>query len=218
MKYKAVIFDLDGTLMDSLTDLAIAGNYSLEKCGMPVHSHDKYKYFVGNGIAVLLERIVPQNLSEHEKKVAVEKITPHFMEHYNAHKSDHTGPYAGIIDLLKGLKNKDIPTAVATNKDKDIAVLLIEKEFGDLIHFTNGVNDEFKPKPDSSMIVDLIEKLGKDKSEILYIGDTNVDMQTAKNAGLAACGVLWGFRSKEELMAFSPAHIVSNPQEILELF
>lgn len=214
MKYKAAIFDLDGTLMNSLTDLAISGNYALKQLGLPTHEIDDYKYFVGNGIAVLLERIVPQPFDKH----IIEKITPIFMEHYNKHKSDNTAPYEGIVDLLKGLREKGIPTAVATNKDNDIAAALIKKEFGDLINFTNGVNDRFKPKPDSSMIENLILKLGKSKNDILYIGDTNVDMQTAKNAGLSACGVLWGFRKREELERFNPSHIVSKPSEILELF
>lgn len=214
MKYKAIIFDLDGTLMDSLTDLANSGNYSLEKLGLPTHSHDEYKYFVGNGNAVLLQRIVPQ---PYEQSV-LDEITPIFMEHYDAHKSDNTAPYDGIMDLLEGLKRKNIPIAVATNKNKAFATELIKAEFGDLIDFTNGVNENFKPKPDSSMIDDLVRKIGINRSEILYVGDTNVDMQTANNASLPACAVLWGFRTKEELEQFKPAHIVSKPEEILELF
>lgn len=214
MKYKAVIFDLDGTLMDSLTDLAISGNYALEKLGLPTHSQDKYKYFVGNGNAVLLQRIVPQPFEQS----VLDKITPIFMAHYDAHKSDNTTPYEGIMELLEGLKSKNILTAVATNKNKNFAVELIRKEFGNLIDFTNGVNEKFKPKPDASMIDDLVNQMGLNRSEILYVGDTNVDMQTAKNANLSACAVLWGFRTKAELLQFNPNHIVSKPKEILELF
>lgn len=213
-KYKAVIFDLDGTLMDTITDLANAGNYALSAFGMPAHTVDEYKYFVGNGIPKLIERMLPQPASAAD----IEKISPVFGEYYSEHKEDNTKPYDGISELLEGLSAKKIPVGIATNKLHPLAQELVANRFGGLVQFVSGDREGLSPKPAPDLVLDVLEKIGSAKDETLFVGDSSVDMRTGLNSGLDVCGVTWGFRKRDELEAFKPAHIVDKPSEILKLF
>ena len=211
--YKYVIFDLDGTLLNTLEDLADAGNYALSAEGFPVHETESYKYFVGNGIPVLIKRICPKEADE----LTLKKVHDRFSEYYGAHCLDKTKPYDGISKMLCVLKEHGVKTGVVTNKDHAFSVKLIEDFFGDKISIVRGREDGFPKKPDPYSVNNVIERLVANKKDVIYVGDSNVDMETAINAGVASCGVLWGFRTEKELIESGAVHIAGRPEELLEI-
>lgn len=211
--YKYVIFDLDGTLLNTLEDLADAGNYALNAVGLPTHETEKYKYFVGNGIPVLIKRICPSDSDERTR----ERVHKYFSEYYEAHCLDKTKPYNGITDMLSELKKAGVGTGVATNKDHSFSVKLIKDFFGDSIEVVCGRKDGFPKKPDPYSVNCIIEKFGADRKDVLYVGDSNVDMETAANAGLDSCGVLWGFRAEEELLSSGAKYIAASSNELINI-
>lgn len=208
--YDPIIFDLDGTLLDTLGDLAAAGNHALREMGFPVHETEKYRYFVGNGIPKLIERICPPR-SDAE---TLGKTHTLFSEYYELHKSDLTRPYDGMTELLAELKERGITAVCNTNKDHMFAEELLRSFYGGSLAEIVGAGQGFETKPDPKAAIYLAEKYKKTDCRPLYVGDSGVDMLTAKNAGIDACGVLWGFRERAELEAFDPAHIVSNIDEL----
>ena len=209
--YKYVIFDLDGTLLNTLDDLANAGNYALEKMGFPVHETEKYKYFVGNGIPKLIERILPQNVTDEIKQQTYEI----FCSYYQIHMNDFTAPYDGVISMLEQLKQGGKRIAVVTNKADVFAKEIVEKYFGELVDAVYGSVEGFPKKPDPYWVNKAVQDFGADKNEVFYVGDSGVDMQTAVNAGVTPCGVLWGFRQKEELVQNGAAVICGDCSEII---
>lgn len=211
--YKCVIFDLDGTLLDTLDDLAAAGNYTLKQLGFLNHEVEKYKYFVGNGIPKLIERILPDG-SGRELCNKAHKI---FSEYYSSHSMDKTKPYDGICDMLDKLSAEGIKTGVATNKDHAFSERLIQTFFGDTIQAVCGRKDGIPKKPDPFSVNYIIKQLSADKAETLYVGDSNVDIVTAANAGLSSCGVLWGFRTEKELRESGARFIAANPDELYQI-
>lgn len=211
--YKFVIFDLDGTLLNTLEDLGNAGNFALFEQGFPTHEIEKYKYFVGNGIPKLIERILP----EEKREEYFEKTYRLFCDYYDAHKRDYTRPYEGIPELLKKLSASGIRTAVVTNKDDEFAKKLISDIFGSLIERTYGSIEGIPKKPDPYLVNVAISDFGANKSDVLYVGDSGVDMETAINAGLDSCGVLWGFRDRDELIGFGAKNVVTDPLELLNI-
>ena len=210
---KAVIFDLDGTLLNTIDDLANSVNFMLEQLGFPTFSVDEYKYKVGNGMRKLIERALPENNKTQEQ---IEKSLEIFMEHYNEHKNDNTAPYEDIIPLLKELKRKGIKLAVATNKAHIAAKPLIENTFSGLFDEIAGQKENVPTKPNPQIVFELLENLSVTPDECLFVGDSGVDMQTAKNANITAIGVLWGFRKKEELLQDGADEIISSPLELLK--
>ena len=208
--YKLVIFDLDGTLLDTLGDLAAAGNHALESMGLPTHDIECYKKFVGNGIPKLIERMLPENSSDEDRQRAHDI----FSEYYEKHKSDRTVPYCGIAELLKEMREHGITAACCTNKDHRFAAELLEQFFGNNISETIGAGRGFPKKPDPAAVKYLAEKYSNKGQTPLYVGDSGVDMQTAANAGFDCCGVLWGFRGREELEKFSPEYIAESVLEL----
>lgn len=208
--YDPIIFDLDGTLLDTLGDLAAAGNHALREMGFPVHETEKYRYFVGNGIPKLIERICPP----HSDAETLKKTHALFSEYYELHKSDLTRPYDGMTELLAEIKERGITAVCNTNKDRVFAEELLRSFYGDSLAEIVGAGQGFETKPDPKAALYLVEKYKKTNYRPLYVGDSGVDMQTAKNAGLDACGVLWGFRERAELEALKPAYIVSNIGEL----
>lgn len=212
---KLVIFDLDGTLLNTIADLAASTNYALEKLGYPTHGVEKYPFMVGNGINKLFERALPEGEKCEENVLRMRKV---FIEHYDIHNADRSTPYEGIEKLLKDLQEKGVKVAVASNKyiaatRKLIAHYFPEIEFVEVLGQREGV----KVKPDPTIVYDILKKAETEKSETLYVGDSGVDMMTAKNSGVEACGVTWGFRPVEELKEYQPENIVDMPGEILEL-
>ncbi|MBP1673512.1 MAG: phosphoglycolate phosphatase [Bacteroidetes bacterium] len=211
---KLIIFDLDGTLLDTLQDLADCTNFILRKYGFPEHPLDSYKYFVGNGIPVLIHKAVPEGTS----KEVEESVLADFLPYYDLHKADLTAPYQGIVDLLEQLHQQQILIAVASNKIHDAMAPLMKYYFPSIPFLaTLGNRVGVPPKPNPAIVEEIIGLSGFNKDEILYVGDTKVDMDTAQNAGLRAVGVLWGFRDREELEGASAEYIIQNPGELLDL-
>lgn len=214
---KLAIFDLDGTLLNTLNDLADSCNYILEKNHLPIHALDSYKNFVGNGMTQLIERALPSELKSDLE--VIEKIKDEFIEYYTKHSSIKTTPYEGVIEMLKSLSSINIKLAVASNKFMEGAQALVNKYFSE-IKFSSvfGQRTNVPMKPNPQIVYDIMNELGlTNKEEIIYVGDTGTDMQTAVNAGITSIGVLWGFRSEEELKKYGAEYTVKRPEEILRL-
>lgn len=211
---KLVIFDLDGTLLNSLQDLAASTNYALRRHGYPTHELPAYRYFVGNGINKLLERALPESERTEENML---KIREDFVAYYAEHKADFTAPYDGICELLRELKRREMLLAVASNKYHSATVALIPEYFGEgLFDFVYGQRDGVPIKPDPTIVFDIMKEAGVTQDEVLYVGDSGVDMQTAVNSGVASVGVTWGFRDREELLKNGASCIADQPWEIVK--
>ncbi|MFT0328431.1 HAD family hydrolase [Bacteroides thetaiotaomicron] len=212
---KLVIFDLDGTLLNTIADLAHSTNYALNKLGYPTHEIEKYNFMVGNGIDKLFERALPEGEKSKENVLRVRK---EFVPYYDIHNADDSRPYPGIPELLSYLQDAGIQITVASNKYQAATQKLIDHYFPE-IHFTAvfGQREGIKVKPDPTVVFDILEVAKVTKEEVLYVGDSGVDMQTAANAGVTACGVTWGFRPRAELEEFSPQYIVDTAEEIKRL-
>ena len=213
---KLAIFDLDGTLLYTIADLAHSTNYALNKLGYPTHEIEKYNFMVGNGINKLFERALPEGEKTEENVLRVRK---EFIPYYDIHNADDSRPYPGVPELLTDLQSAAIQIAVASNKYQAATEKLIAHYFPN-IHFTAvfGQREGISVKPDPTVVFDILKLANVEKDEVLYIGDSGVDMQTAANAGVTACGVIWGFRPKSELEEFKPAYIVDTTEKILSLF
>ena len=212
---KLVIFDLDGTLLNTIADLAHSTNYALNKLGYPTHEIEKYNFMVGNGIDKLFERALPEGEKSKENVLRVRK---EFVPYYDIHNADDSRPYPGIPELLSYLQDAGIQITVASNKYQAATQKLIDHYFPE-IHFIAvfGQREGVKVKPDPTVVFDILEIAKVTKEEVLYVGDSGVDMQTAANAGVTACGVTWGFRPRAELEEFSPQYIVDTAEEIKRL-
>lgn len=212
---KLVIFDLDGTLLNTIADLAHSTNYALNKLGYPTHEIEKYNFMVGNGIDKLFERALPEGEKSKENVLRVRK---EFVPYYDIHNADDSRPYPGIPELLSYLQDAGIQITVASNKYQAATQKLIDHYFPE-IHFTAvfGQREGIKVKPDPTVVFDILEVAKVTKEEVLYVGDSGVDMQTAANAGVTVCGVTWGFRQRAELEEFSPQYIVDTAEEIKRL-
>jgi phosphoglycolate phosphatase len=213
MKKQLVIFDLDGTLLDTVADLANATNQALERCGYPTHPTQAYYKFVGNGINKLFARALPAECSTEEN---VQRIRSLFIPYYNEHNADCSCPYSGIIDLLHALQEGGVQLAVASNKYHE-ATLKLVCHFFPRVTFAAiyGQREEVPIKPAPDIVFDILRDTGVSKEDALYVGDSGVDMQTALNAGVESVGVAWGFRSVEELQENGAVHIVHQAEEIL---
>lgn len=212
---KAVIFDLDGTLLDTLEDLANACNYALRSCGYKEHDVKEYVRFVGSGRYVLIQRILPE--VDRENKEVINKVLALFDQYYGEHMIDTTKPYDGIIDMIDELKKNDIRLAVVSNKPDEFAGEVVKKYFGDKFEITYGQRVNHAVKPDPRTIYEVIDYLKVSKKECVYVGDSDVDMITAKNANVKSIGVAWGFRGKDELINAGANYIIGDPSELLEL-
>lgn len=213
MKYKAVIFDMDGTILNTLEDLKNATNYSLRQFGMPERSLEEVRMFVGNGIRKLVERAVPSSTSE--EKIA--QVFDVFLEYYEIHSADNTSPYPGILELVEKLKKSGIKTAISTNKADVPAQELGREYFNGIFDLIVGQQDGLKVKPAPDSVNKILSILDIQKKDAIYIGDSDVDVQTAKNSGLDFIGVSWGFRGREFLEKNGAKNIVDNANEILDL-
>ncbi len=210
--YEAIIFDLDGTLLDTLGDLHASVNAALSACGLPLRKKEEVRAFVGNGIAKLMERAT----GEVSPAVGARALAA-FKEHYALHCEDTTKPYEGIMELLAACKARGIQTAVVSNKADFAVQKLVKSYFGELIAVAAGENEEAgvrkKPAPDS--LLTAMEKLGVKREKVVYVGDAEVDIQTAENAGVDCISVSWGFKDKDFLLANGAKRIVDTPQEVL---
>ena len=213
MKYKAVIFDLDGTLTDTLEDLFLSVNYALRHCGLPERELAEVRRFVGNGVRKLIERAVPEDT---ELRV-VEKCFEAFQTHYIIHCQDHTRLYPGIASLLTALHAKGYRMAVVSNKIQEGVDELARTFFNGVIDVAIGEKTGFLRKPAPDMVLAALARLGVEASEAVYVGDSDVDIQTAANAGLPCISVLWGFRSRDFLVAHGATVFAESPQEVLNM-
>ncbi|MBR2488845.1 MAG: HAD family hydrolase [Clostridia bacterium] len=212
---KAVLFDLDGTLVNSLCDLATSCNFALESFGFPTHETEKYKYFVGNGMPSLIERILPEDKRDSDTH---KKVFDVFYNHYSQHFADKTAPYEGICELLCGLKQKGLKIGIISNKKHEMTLEVVNKLFDvsvfDVIY---GKMEGYPVKPDVKLTFKLMEELGVKPDECVLAGDSGMDMAASVNAGCKGIGVLWGFRGKEELLENGADYIVEKPCEILKI-
>ena len=209
-----VIFDLDGTLINTIADLADSVNHALQSLGYPAQPYEKFPYFVGNGIYKLIERALPpENRDEH----TIRSVKERFMEHYMIHNTDKSTVYNGINELLQTLARKGIALAVASNKVNDATVAMIHHFFPD-IPFASviGQRDGVPTKPNPAIVYDILSETGIGKEDVLYVGDSGVDMQTAHNAGLTAVGVTWGLRPRSELEQNNADIIIDTPKELIK--
>ena len=211
---KLVIFDLDGTLLDTIADLAGATNYALAQLGYPTHDTDAIRTFVGNGINKLLERALPANEQTEEN---VMRMRSYFVPYYDTHNADLSSPYPGIEALLQSLQDNGIEIAVASNKYQEATTKLV-KHYFPTIRFAEvlGQRENIPVKPHPTIVFDILNKTGIDKKDVLYVGDSGVDMQTAQNAEVDAIGVTWGFRSRTELETFHPLGIIDKAEELMD--
>lgn len=208
-----VIFDLDGTLLNTIADLAGAANHALRVNGYPQHSLSAYPMFVGNGITRLIERALPEECRTDE---VIERVRADFMPYYDAHCADLTEPYPGIHHLLRALTERNVKVAVASNKYQQAVEQLVRKYFPDIPWAAiEGAKEGVPSKPDPSIVFEILSKVPTRKSKVLYVGDSGIDMVTARRACVDSCGVTWGFRSVRELKEAYADSIVTDPAEVL---
>lgn len=214
---KLVVFDFDGTLINSVADLAVAVNYAMEQQGFATHPEDRIKGFIGSGVINLMQRALPAKLKNNAE--AIGRSRELFINYYDAHNKVLTAPYPGIVELLDKLAELDVKVAIASNKYHDAIVNLAAYYFPDYtFSAVLGHRDGQPVKPAADIVFEVMELSGvSDKAEVLYVGDSGVDMQTAINAEVDACGVTWGFRPKAELEEFSPKDIVDSALDILKI-
>ena len=214
MTYNTYIFDLDGTLLDTLSDLANSVNYALSQHGMPTHSIDDVRRFVGNGVRVLMERAVPNGAAN----PALDATFATFRQHYMQHSLDTTRPYDGITELIRELKARGCQLAVVSNKMMAATQELVHHFFPEIEvaigeHEAAGIRK--KPAPDT--VFEALRQLGVGKEGAVYVGDSDVDLATARNSGLPCISVLWGFRDKPFLQEHGATTFVETPRQILEI-
>lgn len=215
MNTELVIFDLDGTLLDTIGDLAAACNVVLERRGLPQHTYAEYCHFVGNGIMRLVERALPEELRTPEY---VADVRADFIEYYTAHIDILTKPYAGIAELVAELTRRGVRMAVASNKFQAGTEKLIRRYFpAEAFDVVFGQRPGVPLKPDPAVVGEILALTGTVPERVLYVGDSGVDMETAAAAGVRSAGVTWGFRDRAELDSAGARHIVDRPAELLEL-
>lgn len=215
MKYKAIIFDLDGTLLNTIEDIADSFNAVLETLNYQTYDYEAYKYFVGKGIDNLIEQILIAGKLDHAE---FDNLKAGYMKEYALRQRNKTRPYPGIMDLFSDLKQIDFSVNVLSNKPHFQTVDVVKYYFDDY-PFTQvyGKKPEFRIKPYPESALDLLSKLGLKSEDILYVGDTKTDIETAINAGFDSVGVLWGFRTEKELREAGAKYIVRKPNEIYQI-
>jgi len=213
MRYQTYVFDLDGTLLDTLGDLAASTNYALRTYGMPEHSLDDVRRFVGNGVRVLMERAVPQGADNPQFEAAFQT----FREHYMQHSLDTTKPYDGIIETLEALKAEGCRLAVVSNKMMAATQELCRHFFRDTIEVAIGEHEAqgIRKKPAPDTVNEAFRQLGVGKERAVYVGDSDVDILTARHSGLPCISVLWGFRDRDFLIQQGAETFISAPSELL---
>ena len=208
-----VIFDMDGTVLNTLDDLAASVNHVLTRFGMPTHCTEDYRLYFGNGIRYALQCASPSGTDEE----TIDQMLPVFREHYNAHCLDKTGPYAGIPELMQCLRERGCKIAIVSNKIDSAVKELSDKFFRDYVDVAIGEREGIRRKPAPDTVLQALAELKSAKSEAVYVGDSEVDLQTAENAGLPCITVLWGFRDKDFLTEHGATVFASTPNEVLDL-
>lgn len=212
---KLVIFDLDGTLLNTIEDLGNAANYALKQNGYPTHSLASYPFFVGNGVRNLIRKALPDDMRTDS---IIDSLLKDFKEYYNEHNTDCTKPYDGIEELLRNLQDNGVKMAVASNKYQQATEKIIASYFGDVDFVAvYGQREGVNVKPDPSVVFSILADAKVPKSEVLYVGDSGVDMETARRACVDSVGVTWGFRSEKELNEYHADQIVNKASDIFDI-
>ena len=210
--YKTYIFDLDGTLLNTLGDLAASTNYALRQYGMPEHTIDDVRRFVGNGVGKLIERAIPEGLANPQ----YEDVLATFRKHYMLHSLDTTAPYPGIESLLHSLRSHGCNVAVVSNKFYNATVELCRHFFAYTVEVARGERDNIRRKPAPDTVFEAMRQLGVSGEDTVYVGDSDVDVATARNSGIPCISVLWGFRDRDFLIEHGATTFVNTPEDILK--
>lgn len=214
MPFKAIIFDLDGTLVNSLEDIADSMNYALQNFNFPTHKLEAYKYFVGNGIKNLVHVTLPESNRDEQ---TVNQCFKLMSEIYDKNCMNKTKPYDGIIELLDELKSRKLKLNVFSNKTDEFTKKVVQILMPNYFEYVEGLTNEAYKKPNPHIALQIAEQINVKPENIIYVGDTSTDMQTANNAGMYAVGALWGFRTKVELITNGAKLVIEHPQELLNL-
>ena len=212
MKYKAVLFDMDGTVLDTLGDLAAAVNHTLREFSMPERSITEVAAALSNGAAYLIAHTVPDGTP----KELTDKVLAAYAPYYDAHCDILTGPYDGIVPLMEKLRDRGVKLAVISNKQDTAVKPLAEKYFPGLLEIAVGESAEVRRKPNPDAVLAALRHIGVEREDAIYVGDTEVDLQTARNAGMECASVDWGFRTREQLVEIGAEHIFDTVQELEE--
>lgn len=211
--YEAVIFDLDGTLLNTLEDLCDSVNYALVQKGYPKRNIEEVRCFVGNGVEKLMMRAVPEGTSREDSLEALDI----FKNHYKDNSRNKTKPYDGIMELLKELKDKAFKMAIVSNKFNDAVKELNKEFFGEYIEYAYGECETIRKKPNPDAVFKALEDLGVSQKKAVYVGDSDVDIMTAANSGLDCISVSWGFRNRQELELNGAVSIIDEPMDLMDI-
>ncbi|WP_291099882.1 MULTISPECIES: HAD family hydrolase [unclassified Flavobacterium] len=214
MKFKGVIFDLDGTLVNSLEDIADAMNSVLQDLNYPTHSYDDYQYFIGSGLRNLVGKSLP---STHNNENQIEKCLNLMVEIYRDACTHKTKPYDGIVELLDFLISRNMKLSVFSNKSDELTKKIVADLFPNFFDAAVGLSIESLKKPNPFEAIEISKSLGLNPEEIIFVGDSGIDMQTATNANMFAVGVLWGYRPKEELISNGAKYLLSHPLDLIPI-
>ena len=209
---KSLLFDLDGTLLDTLQDLTDSVNHALSSEGLPLQHADRVRELLGNGYLYLVTEAAGEKAKRDE--ILAERLLKNFTEYYEIHCLDKTAPYAGIIDMLKKCRNRGWNIAVISNKGQQAASTLVKRFFGELVDFTVGESEGIRRKPAPDTLLQAMKKLRASKEETIFIGDSEVDLKAARAAGMRCISCLWGFRDTPTLLAAGAKHLCKSPQEL----
>lgn len=210
-KYELLVFDMDGTILNTLVDIMDAVNYSLSNMGFSERSYEQVRSYVGNGARVLMTKALGDNAT----KEMIEKGVEYFRSYYNVHCKDKTAPYDGIMDLLHKVKDLGYKLAVVSNKPDDAVKILVDKYFDNVFDFSLGERADIEKKPAPDMVNLCLKELNVDRNKAIYIGDSDVDYNTAKNSGLDVILVTWGFKDRSFLETFNANNYADKPEDIL---
>lgn len=211
-EYQTYIFDLDGTLLYSLEDLALSTNFALRQSGMPERTIDEVRRFVGNGVRKLMERAVPGGAAN----PLFDQTYATFRKHYLMHNLDHTRPYDGVEDMLHELTSRGKGLAIVSNKFDAATKELVAHFFADTVSVAIGEKENVRKKPAPDTVLEALHELRAEKDGAVYIGDSEVDIETARNSGLPCISVLWGFRDRDFLLAHGATQLVGKPEDIVD--
>ena len=213
MKITTIVFDMDGTVMNTLEDLTVSMNYCLSKYGFPERKLEDYRRFFGNGVKYAMQQAVPEGTSEE----LIDQMLVIFKEHYDVHCLDKTCPYDGILDAMKALYEAGYKMAIVSNKIDSAVKELNERFFSDYVKVAIGERDGVKRKPAPDMVYEALKEMGSSKEESIYIGDSEVDLKTAENSGLPCIAVLWGFRDKSFLIKNGASVFANAPDDLYSI-
>ncbi len=215
MKYRAVLFDLDGTLLDTLDDLADSMNAALNRFRFPTHPVDAYRYFVGDGMATMATRVLPET---HRDPQTVERVVDAMRAQYSDHWADKTHPYEGVTQMLEQLQGRGIAMGVLSNKPDDSTKLMVKRLLPNAsFEVVRGALPDVPLKPDPTAPIEIADAMSVSPQQFLYLGDTATDMQTARSAGMYPIGAVWGFRTPDELTSHGVQSLIDSPLQLLDL-